>query len=109
MIKHAERFFQLQKTIDGTNQTLAESLKIVAEKKKVNPETLYKLPKCNEKILYLIEWFYDLKKSPEPITYSEIESWSRLTKQKVTPNEVDAIMKLDLQHAITNKPKEKTK
>jgi len=105
LIEYAERFFQLQKTIGDTTQTLFESLKIIAEKKKVHPDTLYKLPKCNPKILYLIEWFYDLKKSPEPITYSEIEAWSKLTNKAVTPNEVEAIMRLDLQYSITNKPK----
>ena len=102
MIEYAERFFQLQKTIGDTTQTLFESLKIIAEKKKVHPETLYKLPKCNPKILYLIEWFYDLKKSPEPITYSEIEAWSRLTNKAVTPDEVEAITRLDLYYSKAN-------
>lgn len=55
-----------------------------------------KIPKRG---MYLWEWFWTLCRrrggNRDPLTYSEIDAWSRLTGETVDPAEVKAIMRLD--------------
>lgn len=86
--------------VDGTDKTNRENLNQVAKSKKVISETLYKLPEIEPKIKYLLEWFYQIKKTTEPITYSEIKSWSELTGNLIKPEEVKVLMRLDLEYNL---------
>ena len=54
------------------------------------------LPEVEEKILYILEWFYEIK-SGEPITYLEIEAWNRLKSIGISADEVEGIMAMDLE------------
>ena len=47
-----------------------------------------------EATLYLLQWYFELS-GAENLTYSEIESWSKLKKRELEPFEVDALMTLD--------------
>lgn len=51
----------------------------------------------------LWQWFNELRVTRsvgvggiEPLTYSEIDAWARLTDRKLRPHEVTALMTLDL-------------
>jgi hypothetical protein len=55
----------------------------------------------------LLEWFYQIKKTTEPITYSEIKAWDDLTESHVTPEEVKILMRLDLEYNFQNKKHKK--
>lgn len=52
-------------------------------------------------IAYLLDWFHDLAgrrtvgMAPNPITYADIEAWSRLTDTKPTPWQVSVLVRLD--------------
>lgn len=43
------------------------------------------------RLAYLWRWFLELKK---PITYTEIEAWTRLTKREIERWEIRALMRL---------------
>lgn len=44
---------------------------------------------------YLIDMFWDLKRSQQPVTYQEIEAWARLCQGRLEPQEVRLLMALD--------------
>lgn len=55
-------------------------------------------------IAYLRDWYDELARgrsyngmtgTPNPITYSEVDAWARLTQRAVTPEEVNALLRLD--------------
>jgi hypothetical protein len=55
-----------------------------------------------ESWIYILEYFFELhnKRSsngygPNPISYSEIVAWDRLTNKYITAEEVELIMKID--------------
>jgi hypothetical protein len=50
-----------------------------------------------------LQWFYQLKKTSDPITYSEIKAWNDLTDNRIQPEEVEAIMQLDLEYNFQSK------
>lgn len=43
---------------------------------------------------YLWQWYVELS-SEQPLTYTELASWSTLTKRELTSLEVDVLMKLE--------------
>jgi hypothetical protein len=47
-----------------------------------------------EETVYLLQWYSELS-GAENLTYSEIESWSKLKKRDLEPFEVDALIALD--------------
>ena len=61
------------------------------------------MPDVNPAFLYLLEWFYDLKKTTEPITYQEIESWNNLCQVGITQREVFAIIQIDMEYNFPTK------
>lgn len=93
----------MNKLVDGTDKTHKQNLNQVAKSKKVKPETLYKLPKVPDEIKYLLNWFYELKKTSDPITYSEVKAWNELTGNNATPDEVSVLMRIDLTYNFQNK------
>ena len=61
------------------------------------------VPDCSDDWLYLFDDFYELHSrrssngyGPNPISYIELETWSRLTGKFITPQEVIIIMKIDM-------------
>lgn len=54
-------------------------------------------------VAYLWEWFMELERvrcynevGPQPLTYSELDAWARMTGRAPSPAEVDALLALDL-------------
>jgi len=45
--------------------------------------------------LYLLDWYRTLKRTREPLSYSEIKAWSDLTASDPNPDEVETLMLLD--------------
>lgn len=60
--------------------------------KKEKPKELEDLPPKPEGFDYLHEWLQEL---PKPLTYSELESWARLTGRNLRHWEVEVLMALD--------------
>jgi len=58
------------------------------------PRQLAEVPKLPESAAYIWHWFWELKGS-QPLTYTEIKSWSELTATPLTPFEVQALVELD--------------
>lgn len=56
---------------------------------------------CPQAIAYLLDWFSALSSrrtvgmAANPISYAEIEAWSRLTDTRPTPWEVSILVRLD--------------
>jgi len=62
----------------------------------------YKSLPMPENYAYCLAWFDELSRTrssngfgQNPISYAEIDAWSRLTNIELTPLEVSAIMRLD--------------
>ena len=58
------------------------------------PRQLAEVPELPESAAYIRHWFWELKGS-QPLTYTEIKSWSELTATPLTPFEVQALVELD--------------
>ncbi|WP_435674019.1 phage tail assembly chaperone [Pseudomonas denitrificans (nom. rej.)] len=48
-----------------------------------------------DELAYLLGVFFQIRRSPDPLTYTELRNWSLLTRQELDPLEVEAIMRLD--------------
>lgn len=84
--------------VDGAKITNRKNLERVAKQTGRDLDTLLALPDVDEELLYLLNWFYELKQfSGECITYADIESWDRLNGYGVTPDEVKILLQLELQ------------
>lgn len=48
---------------------------------------------------YLLNWFWQLSRKrrpgPEPLTWTDIDSWARMTHTPIEPHEVQALMRID--------------
>jgi len=82
------------------------------------PPELEGLPELPESAAYILQWFYDLSSTRtvgmalNPISFTEIDAWSRLTGNKPSIWEVSAIKQLDtafLQSCNEDQRKEATK
>lgn len=51
------------------------------------------LPYCGQ---HIWEWYLQLQSSGETLSYQEIESWSRLTKTIIYPEEIEILQDLFL-------------
>lgn len=51
-------------------------------------------PDCPEELQYLKNWFFELYRGSKDITFSEIESWARLTATPIDPWEVNLLVEL---------------
>lgn len=52
-------------------------------------------PPIPEELEYLLGIFFQIRRSPDPLTYTELRNWSLMTHQELDPLEVEAIMRLD--------------
>lgn len=66
------------------------------------PEELANAPAIPESVAYLWAYFWELSRArsnngfgPLALQYSDIEAWTRLTRQKLDPWELNAIVSLD--------------
>lgn len=54
---------------------------------------------------YLIGLYWECKRSAEPIAWSEMESWLRMTGKTLEPAEIQTLMQLDnVHHRVTREP-----
>jgi hypothetical protein len=59
------------------------------------PKELEDQPELPEELQYLWEWFLELRSGEGMLTFTEIRSWSELTKQPLLAWEVDLLRALD--------------
>ncbi|WP_441295852.1 phage tail assembly chaperone [Pseudomonas sp. NBRC 111135] len=52
-------------------------------------------PPIPDELAYLLGVFFQIRRSPDPLTYTELRNWSLMTHQELEPLEVEAIMRLD--------------
>lgn len=52
-------------------------------------------PELPESLAYLWGTFFQIRRTPDPLTYTELRNWSLMTQQELEPLEVEAIMRLD--------------
>lgn len=78
--------------VDGghTQQTRREQLRAVWKTTGIKPPELDIAPP--EEVLYLWQW---LRNFVYPLTYVELEAWSRLRGVQLANYEIEALMKLD--------------
>lgn len=39
--------------------------------------------------------FFDIRRTPDSLTYTELRNWSLMTRQELEPLEVEVLMRLD--------------
>ena len=73
-------------------------------------------PEVPEQVDHVWSWFWQLSEkrqrgfdSPNPISYSDVESWARLTNNYILPEEVEAIMALDSAYLTAINEEQKAK
>lgn len=52
-------------------------------------------PALPDSLAYLWGTFFQIRRTPDPLTYTELRNWSLMTKQELDPLEVETIMRLD--------------
>lgn len=101
LVAYAESQFKLDKKVKGSDLTQREVLEQVERQTGITPPELEGVPELPEPASHLMAWFYDLSATRSvgmalnPISYTEIEAWARLTGNKPAPWEVSAIRQLD--------------
>lgn len=101
MVDYAEMYFHLDvKGKDGS--TKRDHLMIVAETTNTVPIELQDLPELPESATHIWEWFLDLngarhitEMGQSPLSFLDIEAWSRLTKNSLAVWEVKALKAID--------------
>lgn len=88
---------KLRLTPQGSQASLREHLTKIWEQTGHKPKEL-EIPPAPDGLGYLMRLFWDCKRTAEPLTYGEVESWSRLTGQTLEPEEVWCLMRLDDAH-----------
>lgn len=58
------------------------------------PQKLANKPQLEQEMRYIVDWYVELQGSV-PLTFTEIQSWAKLTHNNPLPWEVEVIMKLD--------------
>lgn len=85
--------------VGGTSKlSQRESMELVAKAKKINPHELFKLPPVMPEMVYLLKWFFELKRDG-PLQHSEVLSWSKLNFVELTKRELQTIMRLDVAYS----------
>jgi len=82
---------------EGDNRSLREILEAAWKSSGKKPAQLDIKPPPDG-LDYLIGLFWECKRSAEPIAWSEMESWLRMTGRSLEPGEVQALMQLDNVH-----------
>lgn len=80
--------------VTGGKITNKEHLDRVAKQTGRDPEKLYDLPEIEQELLYLFRHYCNVK-GQEPLTFQELDAWTRLTGTELTPGEVDILFMLD--------------
>jgi len=75
--------------------TQRESMELAAKAKKISPLELFKLPPVVPEMLYLLKWFFELKRDG-PLQHSEIKAWAEMNFVQLTKRELSTIMRLDV-------------
>lgn len=53
------------------------------------------IPPAPAELAYILPIFFEIRRSPEPLTYTELRNWCDLKRISLDPMEVDVIMRLD--------------
>lgn len=85
---------RLLKRAPGTDRTVRQHLEQVAKVSGSNPPEL-DTPPLPESLAYLWGTFFQIRRTPDPLTYTELRNWSLMTATDLEPLEVEAIMRLD--------------
>jgi alpha-ketoglutarate-dependent taurine dioxygenase len=90
------------KTLRTNIEQAIQSLPQKDPKRAELEEELQKGQNIPENLEHVWNWFWSLHyarthsaNGPNPITYSEINSWSKLTNTKVRPTEINILRRLD--------------
>ena len=79
--------------------TQRKNLEQVAKATKKRPSQLDQ--RVPEPLKHLWKWYDKELKWSSPLSYLELEAWSRLTRREVTAVEVDVLMNLDKHYRNT--------
>jgi len=60
----------------------------------VKPEAL-NMPEVPGQLTYLWIWFFEIKRTADPITWPVLESWSRITATPICGRDAQALIKID--------------
>ena len=74
--------------------TLGEVLQRQWKRSGVKPEAL-KLPEVPDEFAYLWQWYFEVKRTSAPITWEELQSWSRITATPICGRDAQALIKID--------------
>lgn len=85
---------KLEKPPKGSDVPLRDHLEQVYKQTGHKPKQLRELPDMPSELAYIFNWYLQVK-GAERLTYSELQSWSGLTKTQLLPTEVEVIMQLD--------------
>lgn len=86
---------ELNKRPKGSNSSLRSHLEQVYKQTGVKPKQLAEQPEKPEELEYLYNWFLELVRFHVPLTYAELESWSRLTKVDLKSWETHVLINLE--------------
>ncbi|QMV29700.1 hypothetical protein [Vibrio phage vB_VnaS-AQKL99] len=85
---------KLEKPPKGSKVPLRDHLEQVYKQTGHLPKQLRELPDLPPEVAYIFNWYVEIKGATR-LTYSELQSWTGLTRTHLLPSEVEAIMKLD--------------
>ena len=91
--------------MDGGKITNREHYRRIGQQTGQKPESLYKMPEIEPELLYLFRYFVNLK-GREPLRFTEMEAWQRLTGIELTPGEVEMIFVIDSAFYTAQQPAE---
>ena len=91
---YADRCFFLSSEVKAGGMTYQKHYEHVARQKKQPIENFLKIPRLPECFEHLWDWFRECK-TAEPLTYSELKAWAKMTQKTLTVFEVKTIMDLD--------------
>lgn len=87
----------MRRVAKGQTRSLLEILTEAWESSGKKPKEL-DIPKPPEEMRYLLNLFWELKRSSEPVQWHELESWQRMTGQQLEQGEISLLMQLDDTH-----------
>lgn len=88
---------KLRVVAPGSQASVREHLTKVWEQTGHKPKEL-DIPEAPAGMGYLVGLYWDCKRTSDPISYAEMEAWTRLTGQALEPDEVWCLMRLDDAH-----------
>lgn len=94
MICYAKHEFELNKIPKGSKTSLRAQLLQVAKVRGTAPKELINPYEFPDELEYVWDWFVDLSNNSAQLTYLDIYSWSQLTGERPTKQEVGLILQL---------------